>query len=425
VRYGISCSEKPVPLVNWPVLQDQLAAADVDALVATTPQNVTYVSDFWGLSHWSRRSAQVFAVAFREPDRRVTLVVALGNADLIPADTRLAPQRVETYGRFAVTASPDVPIEMLEPQERRLLAAMSDGSGRTPIQALVDVLRAELPVRAAIAVETGGLLTGDGERLREELDRWRTVPAEPLLQRARAIKTPAEANRLRAAAQLSAQAFAEAMMQVRAGDTERDLQRRMHTWFARHDAVPFLSSIQSGSRTALPNGQAGGRRLRPGDLVRFDGGCRRELYVSDIARIGVLGEPTTRQQAYYSAVVAGLEAAAEAARPGARCRDVFVAGVQAVRDNGIPHYERSHCGHGIGIENYDLPRVTPDSDDVLQPGMVICLETPYYELGWGGVQAEDTFLVTSEGLERFTQMPAGLMTVRKINIRPARECDEK
>src|SRR5262249_41378267 len=88
------------PLANWVGLQRQLAEADVDALVATTAANVTYVSDFWGLSQWSRRSAQVFAIALREASRRVCLVVALGNADLIPTDAARAPHRVETYGGF-------------------------------------------------------------------------------------------------------------------------------------------------------------------------------------------------------------------------------------------------------------------------------------------------------------------------------------
>ena len=35
--------------------------------------------------------------------------------------------------------------------------------------------------------------------------------------------------------------------------------------------------------------------------------------------------------------------------------------------------------------------------------MVLCLETRYFELGWGELQAEDTFLVTTSGFELLTQ----------------------
>jgi Xaa-Pro aminopeptidase len=225
------------------------------------------------------------------------------------------------------------------------------------------------------------------------------------------IKTSEEVARLRAAAVMSERAFSVAVASIGAGATELDVQRELLTYFARHDGLPFLTSIQSGPRTALPNGQAVNRVIEPGDLVRFDGGSRYKHYVADIARIAVLGEPTDKQASYYTAVCAGLEAAVEIAKPGATGRELFHAAVDAVRDNGIPHYERSHCGHGIGIENYDYPRITPDSTDLLEEGMVICLETPYYELGWGGVQAEDTFVVTSAGLERFTNQPPSLIRV--------------
>ena len=33
--------------------------------------------------------------------------------------------------------------------------------------------------------------------------------------------------------------------------------------------------------------------------------------------------------------------------------------------------------------------------------MTFCIETPYYELGWGGVQLEHTVAVTENGFELF------------------------
>ncbi len=53
---------------------------------------------------------------------------------------------------------------------------------------------------------------------------------------------------------------------------------------------------------------------------------------------------------------------------------------------GIPQYKRHHVGHGIGLEIYEPPMLVPHSDFELQPGMVLCVETPYYELEWGGLQ---------------------------------------
>jgi Xaa-Pro aminopeptidase len=46
--------------------------------------------------------------------------------------------------------------------------------------------------------------------------------------------------------------------------------------------------------------------------------------------------------------------------------------------------------------------------------MVFCVETPYYEIGWGGMMVEDTAIITQDGHELLTNssrllgpLPAG------------------
>ena len=43
--------------------------------------------------------------------------------------------------------------------------------------------------------------------------------------------------------------------------------------------------------------------------------------------------------------------------------------------------------------------------------MVLCLETPFYEIGWGGMMVEDTVLVTADGNRRLTQSDRTLRVV--------------
>jgi Xaa-Pro aminopeptidase len=70
----------------------------------------------------------------------------------------------------------------------------------------------------------------------------------------------------------------------------------------------------------------------------------------------------------------------------------------------IPHFERSHTGHGIGINNYDAPDLAPTSGEVIEENMVMCVETPYYELGWAGLQLENTVVVRAHGAEPLTTL---------------------
>lgn len=41
--------------------------------------------------------------------------------------------------------------------------------------------------------------------------------------------------------------------------------------------------------------------------------------------------------------------------------------------------------------------------------MVLCIETPYYEIGWGGVQVEDTIVITSNGAKYLSETPRTLI----------------
>jgi Xaa-Pro dipeptidase len=123
-------------------------------------------------------------------------------------------------------------------------------------------------------------------------------------------------------------------------------------------------------------------------------------YHADTGGVCVLGEPTKRQREIYETLQAGMEAALAAVRPGATYEDVWRAGVNAVKDRGIPNYDvlRSDLGHGIGIEPRE-PSIAKGNQRVLEAGMVINVEVPYYEIGYGGFQIEYTLWVTQTGYE--------------------------
>ncbi|MEM1938119.1 MAG: M24 family metallopeptidase, partial [Candidatus Caldarchaeum sp.] len=90
-------------------------------------------------------------------------------------------------------------------------------------------------------------------------------------------------------------------------------------------------------------------------------------------------------------------------RPGVRASHLFDVAVETTRINGLTHYRRHHCGHGIGLELYDVPVIRPEDQTVVEEGMVLNIETPYYELGLGGIIIEDTLVVKSDGVEMLSK----------------------
>jgi Xaa-Pro aminopeptidase len=181
--------------------------------------------------------------------------------------------------------------------------------------------------------------------------------------------------------------------------TEIEMARVFHSTTTLLDGVPVTGCIGFGDRSAMSNVQPSEQTLKMGDAIRFDVGCRYKYYRSDISRIAVMGEPSAKLQSYHNALYMGVQRAYEILKPGLRVADLFEAVVETVRKEGIPHYARSHVGHGIGIEGYDPPNIAGNSADVFEENMVICVETPYYELGFAGLQVEDMILVTRDGAE--------------------------
>ena len=162
----------------------------------------------------------------------------------------------------------------------------------------------------------------------------------------------------------------------------------------------------------MTNVQPSAARLKNGEVIRFDVGGRYKHYRADVARMAVLGDPDTKTSAYARALHVGVLKALEMIKPGVKASAVFETAVEAVRREGIPHYDRSHVGHGIGVDGYDLPDLTAASQDVIEDGMVMCVETPYYELGWAGLQVEDMIVVRSDGIESLMTSDGGLRVVR-------------
>jgi len=388
-------------LFNAPRARRLMAGERLDALVATSPDNVTYASGYWAMSHWARPGGpQVYAVIPAGGGAGPCLVTGSGNLDLV-VDGEAWVTEAYRYGFFATkTDGPD--LSALDARYAALLAGPDHGDAAS---ALVAALRDRKLDRGRLAIEDTGIQPAILERVRRQLPEAEIVSGARVFREIRTIKTPEEIERLRGAVRVTERGIEAALRVARPGLPERELIAEFDRTVIAEGGVPVTSMcVGSGPRSALSNCQAGERRLATNEVVRFDGGVRFRWYRSDIARIAALGDPGERVRRYYGALRAGAERAIEAIRPGVRCAEIFRIAMETVRREGIPHFERSHVGHGIGINNYDAPDLAPKSDEVVEEGMVLCVETPYYELGWAGLQLENTVVVRAHGAEPLTSL---------------------
>ncbi|MDR7420576.1 MAG: Xaa-Pro peptidase family protein [Armatimonadota bacterium] len=370
-----------------------MAAEDLAALVATTYQNVYYASGFRSFGQPILRTTQVYAVVARDGLDRPAVAHPIGEADMaaqFPVQGTLHP-----FGTFYIEPGR---LGTDDPEDARLRRY---GVEATPLpsaeEALVAALSAAGVRHGRVGIDEIGIAPDVLHRVRARCADLELLPAARLWRRIRAVKTDAEVARLERATHIVEDATEAALAAASEGITEAEMAHVFDTAVVRGGGHPLFTVIAFGAHAACPNAVPGARRLRRGDLIRFDVGCTYEGYCSDIARTAVLGAPSARQADAYRAILAGQDAALAVIRPGVSAAEVFDAAVEGVRRAGLPRYRRQHVGHGVGLEIYDDPLLGPGDATLLEPGMVLEVETPYYELGFGGLQVEDTVVVTEAG----------------------------
>jgi Xaa-Pro aminopeptidase len=227
------------------------------------------------------------------------------------------------------------------------------------------------------------------------------------------VKTPEEINRLRNAVQITEKAILNAISTLKEGDTEIEVAREFEKALLDQGARTNLTCLHFGRNIAFVETSPWVTPLKQGDLVWFDVGCLYKGYQSDISRVFAFGDPGKRAKDIYKALLEGWKIGVEVIRHGVKAKDVFNKSVLRVREKGIPEFERTHVGHGIGLETYDLPSLGPDNITSLESGMVINLEIPYYEIGFGGFNIEDTVVVTDGEPEFLTSLSPELMILEQ------------
>ena len=381
-------------LLNEARLDEFLAKASLDAVIGTSPENVLYLSGYWAMSQWVRRGPQAYVLRPRKGLGETAVVTNTSLLDLVADQDISADVRRYSYFKTDVDAT-----AALSAADARHIALFSSEAYPGPVAALAAAINQRGLAKARIGIDEIGITPQCMEQLVAAFPDATFVRAFALMENVRAIKTPDEIVRLRRAASISEQSIEAALGAAAVGITEIEMARVFHSRTTMLDGVPVTGCIGFGDRSAMSNVQPSSQALKMGDAIRFDVGCRYQHYRSDISRIAVMGEPSPKLRLYHDALYKGVQRAYEILKPGLKISELFRQVVDTVQKEGIPHYNRSHVGHGIGIEGYDPPNIAGDSSDVFEANMVICVETPYYELGFAGLQVEDMILVTGDGAE--------------------------
>ena len=373
-------------------VQEAMKDSNVQILIASLPQNIAYLTGgYVSVGQNVLCSSQAYT-AYLLPEDKLYYIVGHaeipsvlefegGNAEIVP------------FGAFRFAYADTF-------SEAARYSEYEQKTKSSALQALLDTLR-EL-VRTddmQIALDTSRMPYETTAGILAAFPKA-SVSGAAVFYKARMVKAKEEIAGIARSAQIAEQALLASLKDFRPGDTEQDLGNSFRRHVAQHGAKDIFCVATANKRAAFCDTVNQPVPIERGSLIRFDYGCDYQGYTSDLSRTVCVGTPDEKTVRLYDAIRAGTEAAIAAARPGVRACELFQIAVETTRSSGIPHYRRHHVGHCLGLEVYDDPSVTPDNQTVLQADMVLNIETPYYELGWGGVQVEDTVAITENGAVR-------------------------
>ncbi len=366
--------------MDYPILRrQQLARAlpqeGVDALLITNPVNVTYLTGFSGESS--------------------PLILGRERSVLV-SDARFTEQLTAECPGLDV---------YIRPLAQTLPNAVAEVLGKLGL--------------TAVGFESAHLTVAELETLRELVPTLSWKGGRDRVEQLRMLKDPSEVAAIREAIGFAERAFTVFCALLRPQDSEKDLSDALEAYVRRAGGrcTSFPSIVAVGERSALPHAPPTTKTVGEADFVLVDWGASGRFYKSDLTRVLLTRNNSAfsrpRQEAgavdaqfadVYTVVLQAQERALRRIRPGERAADVDAEARAVIAQAGFGDFFGHGLGHGIGLQVHEAPALRPNSDVVLQAGMVVTVEPGIYLPGWGGVRIEDDVLVTPDGCEVLTHV---------------------
>ena len=246
-------------------------------------------------------------------------------------------------------------------------------------------------------LEKGSCYIDDDSRVRGSR---RFIKNEELFLAARRTKDPEEIRRIERASGILDEIFTMLEGELKRGRTEREVAAEVvkTALIAGATTSGFGGSfsptiLASGENGAFPHSELTDRRIREGDLVISDLTFRYCGYCSDATRTFAVGRVSGEMKRNYAAVLEAQEYGAGLSKEGAICGDIHDGVVSQLKKNSLEKYFVHGTGHGVGIEVHEAPSIGRRSKTRLVKGDVVTVEPGVYFPGKYGIRIEDTILV--------------------------------
>jgi Xaa-Pro aminopeptidase len=367
-----------------------MAEHELDALVVRAPDDVLYLTNFWGMKGYD-------ACVFPREGEPVLICLEASEEDA------------------ARTAWTD---------DVRLFKGYDERDPRPPTARVLELARAaaseyeRIGIELSLGTQASDRMVGEPTTFTAE---WFTgfgdaADAMPVLVVARALKTGQEVERMRLANEIAAAAMEHCRLVIDPGMTEAQIAAEWEGfvhgegtgWGGKVDLALGFSLVWSGPGIRTFTATTS-RPVVEGEPTLFEIWVCADGYWCDHTKNLVVGELTPRYRELEQGLMGVYEDAVAFSRPGSSLAELDLRvreGISALGYDGQPSHP---ICHGVGARAHEPPYAHQAGGGEIAPAMVLAIEPGCYIEGGGGLRVEDNFLITAEGSEKLSPFPDGIV----------------
>jgi Xaa-Pro aminopeptidase len=368
-----------------------MAERDLDALVVRAPDNVLYLTNFWGMKGYD-------ACVFPREGEPILVCLEASESDAVESAWTTDVRLVRGY--------------------------VEDDPRPVPARTLDAALRASLEyghvgVELSMGTQASDRMVGEPTTFTKAwFDAWPDAQdAMPVLNAARAIKTPQEIERIRLANEICAAAMEHVRGELRPGMKESEAAAiwlgYVHGagtgWQGKVDLALGFSLVWSGPgiRTFTATGD---RPVQADEPTLFEIWVCADGYWCDHTKLLCPGELKPEYRELERGLLEVYERAIAHCKPGASFAELDRLTREGIAALGYPGQPTHPVCHGVGARAHEPPYAHQAGGGEVAEGMVLAIEPGCYWEGGGGLRVEDNFLITSDGAQKLSSFPDGVVT---------------
>ena len=369
-----------------------MAERDLDALVVRAPDNVLYLTNFWGMKGYD---ACVFP---REGDPVLITIEASAEDAASSAWTN----DVRLIRGYADDDPRPVPGRTLD-----AALAASKEYGRVGLE-------------LTMGTQATDRMVGEPTTFTKSwFDAWPDAQdAMSVLVPARSLKTPQEIERLRLANEICAAAMEHVRSALEVGMKESEVaaiwQGFVHGqgtgWEGKVELAFGFSLIWAG-RGIKTFTATGDLPVVEGEPTLFEIWVCADGYWADHTKLLCIGDLRDDYRVLEDGLMAVYRSAIDYCEPGAEMAGLDVLVRNGIEELGYPGQPSHPVCHGVGARAHEPPYPHQAGGGKIEAGMVLAIEPGCYWEGGGGLRLEDNFLITETGAEKLSPFPDGVVVV--------------